>query len=162
MDNHDQTNWCQSVTGIVIKDNQVLLVRHTYGNGNGKLIIPGGYVNWNETPQEAVKREIYEETKVIVEPDRIVGIRFNHRDWYIAFTTNYISGEPTPDGIENSEAVWMDISDVLIREDVPDLTKRLIECALSGQGFDQIPYQGNTKNGPYSLYGPTSRNIIDA
>ena len=32
------TNWGQSVTGVVIKDNQVLLGRHTYGGGNGKLI----------------------------------------------------------------------------------------------------------------------------
>ena len=28
---NNNTNWCQSVTGIVIKDNKVLLARHTYG-----------------------------------------------------------------------------------------------------------------------------------
>ncbi|HWT75754.1 MAG TPA: NUDIX hydrolase [Mobilitalea sp.] len=153
MDNHENTNWCQSVTGIVFHNNQVLLVRHTYGNGIGKLIIPGGYVNWNETPQEAVKREIYEETKVTVEPDRIVGIRFNYHDWYVAFTAKYISGEPVSDGEENSEAIWMDINEALNRDDVPDLTKKLIKCAMSDATFHEIPYQGNTKNGPYSLYG---------
>ena len=53
----ENTNWSQSVTGIVIRDNKVLLARHTYGPGKGKLIVPGGYVKWQESPQEALKRE---------------------------------------------------------------------------------------------------------
>jgi ADP-ribose pyrophosphatase YjhB (NUDIX family) len=153
MKKDESTNWCQSVTGIVFKNNQVLLVRHTYGTGEGKLIIPGGYVKWNETPQEAVKREIYEETNVIVEPDNIVGIRFSYHDWYIAFIAKYISGEPVSDDNENNEAIWMDINEVFNRDDVPDLTKKLIKCALSDVSFYEIPYQGNINHGPYSLYG---------
>lgn len=35
----ENTNWFQSVTGIVIKDGKVLLARHTYGPGKGRLII---------------------------------------------------------------------------------------------------------------------------
>lgn len=31
----DGTNWGQSVAGVVIKENKVLLARHTYGNGKG-------------------------------------------------------------------------------------------------------------------------------
>ena len=42
--NTENTNWGQSVTAVVIKDNKVLLARHTYGGGKGMLIIPGGYV----------------------------------------------------------------------------------------------------------------------
>ena len=62
---HNNTNWCQSVTGVVIKDNKVLLARHTYGSGKGLYIVPGGYVEFGEMPQDAVKREIYEETKIV-------------------------------------------------------------------------------------------------
>ncbi|MCR4993279.1 MAG: hypothetical protein K6A45_09570 [Lachnospiraceae bacterium] len=36
------TNWTQSVAGVCIRDGKVLLARHTYGAGKGKLIIPGG------------------------------------------------------------------------------------------------------------------------
>ncbi len=64
----ENTNWCQSVGGIVLKGNEVLLVRHTYGAGKGKLIIPGGYVKVNETPQEALCREVLEETTVVAKP----------------------------------------------------------------------------------------------
>ncbi len=154
MNNHNNTNWCQSVTGIVIKDNKVLLVRHSYGSGKGKLIVPGGYVNINETPQDAVIREVFEETGVNVVPEHIVGIRFNLKDWYIAFSARYISGEPVSDNDENSEAIWLDISEALERDDVPNLTKMLIKCTLSDLTFQEIPYEGNNKNGPYSLYGP--------
>lgn len=61
------------MTGIVIKDNKVLLARHTYGPGKGKLIVPGGYVEYGETPQDAVKREYLEETNIVVEPRNIIG-----------------------------------------------------------------------------------------
>ncbi len=61
----NNTNWCQSVTGVVMKDNKVLLARHTYGDGTGLLIIPGGYVQHGETPQEALKREFFEETGIV-------------------------------------------------------------------------------------------------
>lgn len=147
------TNWGQSVTGVVVKDGKVLLGRHTYGGGNGKLIIPGGYVNVGETPQEALVRECLEETGVTVKPGNIIGIRFNMHDWYIAFRAEYVSGEAHSDNDENSEVVWMDINEALEREDVPELTKKLIQSAVSEErGLEYTEYSASTKNAPYSLY----------
>ena len=149
---NNNTNWCQSVTGVVIKDNKVLLARHTYGDGKGLYIVPGGYVEFGEMPQDAVKREIFEETKIVAEPKKIIGIRFNEKDWYVAFSAEYVSGEATSDGYENDEVVWMDIPEALEREDVPMLTKQLIRCALKEEeGFGQLPYV--SKNRPGFLYG---------
>lgn len=147
------TNWGQSVTGVVIKDNKVLLARHTYGGGKGLLIVPGGYVNVDETPQEALVREYMEETKVTVRPLDVIGIRFNMHDWYIAFRAEYVSGEATSDHEENSEVLWVDVEEALAREDVPELTKKLIESAISKEsGLRYEEYNGSTKHGPYSLY----------
>lgn len=158
---NNHTNWCQSVTGIVIKDNKVLLARHTYGPGKGKLIVPGGYVEYGETPQDAVKREYLEETNIVVEPRNIIGIRFNAHDWYIAFKADYISGEPTSDHDENSEVSWLEIEEALSRQDVPDLTKKLIQCALQDdQGLVPLPYQGNPRNGQGYLYGIKGELIL--
>ena len=50
------TNWSQSVTAVVIHEGKVLLSRHTYGAGKGRLIIPGGYLNHGEMPREALIR----------------------------------------------------------------------------------------------------------
>ncbi|MBE5929520.1 MAG: NUDIX hydrolase [Lachnospiraceae bacterium] len=147
------TNWGQSVTGVVIKENKVLLARHTYGGGAGLLIVPGGYVNEGETPQQALIREYMEETKVTVKPLDIIGIRFNMHDWYIAFRAEYVSGEATSDHEENSEVLWVDVEEALTREDVPELTKKLIESAVKQEaGLHKEEYNGSTKHGAYSLY----------
>ena len=149
---HNNTNWCQSVTGVVSKDHKVLLARHTYGSGKGIYIVPGGYVEFGELPQDAVKREIFEETKIVAEPKNIIGIRFNDKDWYVAFSAEYVSGEASSDGDENDAVVWMDIPEALEREDVPGLTKTLIQCALKEEeGFGPLPYV--SRNRPGFLYG---------
>ena len=151
--NTENTNWNQSVTGVVIKDGKVLLARHTYGGGKGMLIIPGGYVNFGETPQDALVREYMEETHVQVKPTDIIGIRFNMRDWYIAFRAEYVSGEAVSDGEENSEVVWLAVEEALTRDDVPDLTKKLIQSALSTEtGLHYTEYNGSSRHAPYSLY----------
>ncbi len=150
---NENTNWGQSVTGVVIKDEKVLLARHTYGGGKGMLIIPGGYVNIGETPQDALVREYMEETKIKVKPSSIIGVRFNMHDWYIAFRAEYVSGEASSDNDENSEVLWIDVNEALSRDDVPELTKKLIQSAISQEnGLVYKEYQGNTKHAPYSLY----------
>ncbi len=149
----EKTNWGQSVTGVVIKDNKVLLARHTYGGGKGLLIIPGGYVNIGEAPQDALVREFWEETKINIKPKNIIGIRFNMHDWYIAFSAEYVSGEATSDNDENSEVLWMDVSEALSNDDVPELTKSLIRSAVSSEnGLEQKEYKGNPKHEPSSLF----------
>ncbi len=147
----ENTNWGQSVAGVLIRDNKILLARHTYGNGKGMLIIPGGYVLYGETPQDAIKREFFEEVGLNIKPDCIIGIRFNSRDWYVIFKVEYISGIAKSDNDENSEVVWLDISEALEREDVPDLTRKIIRCALNDNSFNEISYNGS--NPPYSFFG---------
>ena len=150
---NENTNWGQSVTGIVINDGKVLLARHTYGNGKGMLIVPGGYVEYGETPQDALVREYKEEVNIIVKPCDIIAIRFNMHDWYIAFRAEYISGNATSDNDENNEVIWLDIEEALSKEDVPDLTKKLIKSAVKKQnGLKHADYEGSTNHAPYSLY----------
>ena len=140
------TNWSQSVAGVCIKDGKVLLGRHTYGAGKGKLIIPGGYVKFGELPQEALIREYLEETGVTVKAAKLLGVRFNLKDWYAVFNVEYVSGEARSDGDENSEVVWKPVEEALSDETVPGLTKKMIECALSGGGLKETSYN-TTKEG---------------
>ena len=142
----NSTNWSQSVGGVCIRNGKVLLGRHTYGSGNGKLIIPGGYVKFGETPEEALIREFEEETGVTVLPEKLVGIRFNTKDWYAVFKVSYVEGEARSDGDENSEVIWMNVDEALKDETVPGLTKTMIERTLTGGGFNTMPYQ-TTKPG---------------
>jgi len=150
----NSTNWSQSVAGVCIRNGEVLLARHTYGNGKGMLIIPGGYVKFGEIPEETLVREYLEETGVRVKAGKLIGVRFSAKDWYAVFSAEYIEGEARSDGDENSEVVWMKVEDALKDGSVPGLTKTMIGCALEGEGFELTPYQ-TTRPGNY-LY--TRRN----
>lgn len=151
--NGENTNWEKSVAGVVILNEKVLLVRHTYGAGKGLLIIPGGYINKEETPEEAVKREVFEETGITAAPSALIGMRFNLKDWYAVFKADYICGEADSDGDENSEAIWLDIDEALSREDVPQLTKEILLCVKKDTFFTDIPYPSRENHGTYSFYG---------
>ena len=128
--NGENTCYKQSVTAVVLRDNKVLLARHTYGAGKDFLIVPGGYLNLDETPEDAVKREFLEETGVVIEPKNIIAVRFNLKDWYVAFSADYVSGREHSDNDENSEVLWLDVDEALNRSDVPELTKKLILILL--------------------------------
>lgn len=141
----------QSVTGVCIKDGKVLLVRLTYGRRKGQLILPGGYLEQGETPQAALKREFLEETGVTVEPENLIGIRFNMQDWYVAFRATYVSGEARSDHDENSEAVWIDVEEALNSKDVPELTAKLIQSAVTTEGLKYTDFE-SAYHPPYSLY----------
>ena len=149
----ENTNWSQSAAGVVLHEGRVLLVRHTYGVRKGRLIVPGGYALLEESAEDTVRQEVLEETGVTVEPEGVIGVRFNHRDWYVAFRCRYVSGTARSDCDENSEALWRPVEEALASEEIPDLTRRLIACAASGRLMEKIDYDGTTKYGPYSFYG---------
>jgi 8-oxo-dGTP pyrophosphatase MutT (NUDIX family) len=61
-----------SVTGIVYDNrDRILLVRHTDGD---VWSAPGGSVEPNETPADAVVREVWEETGLYTTPIRLLGV----------------------------------------------------------------------------------------
>ena len=140
-----KTNWSQSVGGVCIRDGKVLLARHTYGAGKGMLIIPGGYVDFGETPEETLVREYMEETGITVKAGRLIGMRFSAKDWYAVFEAIYIEGDARSDENENDEVIWLEIDKALNDETVPDLTKKMIRRAVSNDGFDMVPYESKAQ-----------------
>lgn len=58
------------VSGIVIDNNKVLIEKYM----DDTYCLPGGYVEFNETTEEAIKREMFEEVKLKFEIDRFVGV----------------------------------------------------------------------------------------
>lgn len=69
--------WCSHITyqnpltvAVVLLpvDRGLLLVRRGIEPERGKLALPGGYVNLNETWQEAGARELQEETGIVIKP----------------------------------------------------------------------------------------------
>lgn len=147
--NHENTDWSRSVAGVVLKEGKVLLCRHTYGGGKGLLIVPGGYLERGETPEEAVRRELREETGITAEPGRLLAVRFGTKDWYAAFAAEYVSGEAVSDQDENDLVVWMDAAEALVR------------CALGGEGFLPMAYDSPTGAVRNDLYAAPGRERED-
>lgn len=147
-------NYCFSVGCIVRKKNQVLLVRHTYGGAKGKLLIPGGFCYENELPEEAAVREVFEETSITAEVKRMAGIRCNRKTWYLLLEMDYIDGVPTSDRNENSEALFCEISEALIRSDCTEMTKVSLRKILDGSAgyfYSDIEYKAH-RGSDYTLY----------
>ena len=102
------TNWQKSVCAVVLREGKVLLARHTYGAGKGLFITPGGYLKNGESPEQAMCRELMEETGITAKPVKLLAVRFSEQDWYAAFLAAYTGGIPRSDGDENDRVVWMD------------------------------------------------------
>lgn len=147
-------NYNFSVGCIVRKEDQVLLVRHTYGGAKGKLLIPGGFCQENELPEEAAVREVFEETKVTAAVRRMAGIRCHRKTWYMLLEMDYVEGIPTSDMRENSEALFCEISDAIVRSDVTEMTKvalRKIQNKSADYFYSDIEYKKH-KGENYTLY----------
>ncbi len=51
-----------TVDGAVLKDNKILLIKRKNDPFKGKWALPGGFVEYGERIEDAVVREVYEET----------------------------------------------------------------------------------------------------
>lgn len=52
--------------GVIVKDNKILLIKKFGGPYDGKLDLPGGTIEFGESPNETLKRELMEEVGIEV------------------------------------------------------------------------------------------------
>lgn len=110
-------------TGVVIKDNKVLLIKR-FNNGKQYYVFPGGGVEEGETVEEALIRELKEETSLNIKVSRKLWT-FD-TEWlgqtikHVNFLVNNFSGSlglGGPEKEKNSEInsfelVWVPFTDV--------------------------------------------------
>ena len=102
--------------GALIRDERgrVLLVRHV----DGPWQLPGGAVDPDERPEDAVRRECREEASIEIEPMRIVGAfggpgyrsRYENGDEVgivaILYAAEILAGTPSPGDDETQDVGW--------------------------------------------------------
>jgi len=102
--------------GLVIKNDKVLLIKRKQGTRqSGSWALPGGYLNWNESLEDCVLREIKEETGIKGEVIRLFGV-YSHpqrdKDNYQNVTAVYIvkplSDDLIVDKKEIEKADWFE------------------------------------------------------
>ena len=58
-------------------DNTILLVKRAFEPGKGLWGLPGGFIELNEGPEEAAKRELFEETGLTGDVLRFIGFSYH-------------------------------------------------------------------------------------
>ena len=62
-----------TATLICIKKNEILLVKRAFAPAKGEWSLPGGFIELGETPEDAAKRELKEETNLNGEVVKLLG-----------------------------------------------------------------------------------------
>ncbi len=93
------------VTTLPITDaGEIVLIRRGIEPGRGSWAQPGGFLEVDETVNQAAIRETWEETGLLVEPGEIVGLytRLEAAVVTIAFEARIVGGTaaPTPEATE--------------------------------------------------------------
>ena len=73
--------------GFIIKDDSVALIKKARGGYTGLLDIPGGGIEHDETPVEALKRELMEEAGVTVKSYELLTATSRTFEWQMTDTT---------------------------------------------------------------------------
>lgn len=63
-----------TVDGIIFRDNTILLIKRKNNPFKGKWALPGGFVEYGETTEKAVIREIFEETGLNTKIKSLLGV----------------------------------------------------------------------------------------
>ena len=98
---------------IFNSEGKVLMVRAVDSNPriSGKWGFPGGHLEYGEKVEEAVRREVLEETDVEIENIRAVFVDVIEKTCSIIFRADFVSGNLKLSG-EHSEAKWVGLSEV--------------------------------------------------
>ena len=127
------------VAGLTLRGKDVLLVERGKPPHHGLWGLPGGVVEVGETLEEAIVREVLEETNIRIKPIEFLQV-FNSinrdeddrvRTHYILFEylCEYVSGELKP-GDDAPDARWVSLDD-LDSVNIMSFTREFIERTIS-------------------------------
>lgn len=63
-----------TIDAVIERDGRVLLIKRGAEPFKGFWALPGGYVEWDETVEDAVRREVKEETGLTVKSLKLIGV----------------------------------------------------------------------------------------
>jgi len=101
---------------VVFEGDKVLLTHRATDPHKGMWCLPGGFIEWGESPEEGAKRELFEETGVTAEELELVGVYDSisgpkRHVMLVAYRVTAWSGEPHA-GDDADDVAWFDAGNV--------------------------------------------------
>ncbi|MEQ8156122.1 MAG: NUDIX domain-containing protein [Clostridiaceae bacterium] len=121
----------------VIREEKILLLKQSYIYENSKVLV-SGYVGVNETVEETVVREVYEETGISIHKIQYLGSDFvdGKELLMLTFMAFYESGE-----INKSKEVealeWIDLKKAIFHMEEDKVGRRVVEKVLHKLGYER-------------------------
>ena len=118
---------------VAVEKEGMLLLGRNVNFPPERYSVLAGFVEPSETLEDAVRREVYEESRVIIKNVRY----FGNQPWpfpnsmMFGFNADWESGEPTPDGREITDVRWFEPASL---PDLPpsiSISRRLIDNWLA-------------------------------
>jgi ADP-ribose pyrophosphatase YjhB (NUDIX family) len=130
------TGYNLGVGGAVVKYGKLLMVRRASRRGHGNWQVPGGFVEQDETIEQAVVREVLEEAGVEGEVQGVLGLRNrydadNGNSLYVVLLLHPLRGEPKPDEHEVDRAEYFSLEEIKGLVQVPSINLEVAHRALA-------------------------------
>ena len=124
------------VGGAVVRDDKLLFIRRASRHGRGNWQLPGGFIEPDETIEQAVVREVQEEAGVISEVEAVLGLRSrydpdNGNGIYVILLLRPISGEPRADGHETDHAEFFTLAQISQLNPLPPVNWEIAQRVLA-------------------------------
>ncbi|MEH7461968.1 NUDIX hydrolase [Bacillus thuringiensis] len=149
-----------AVSGLVVtSDGRWLVVKKKYGGLKGKWSLPAGFVNEGETIDQAVQREVLEETGIATSVNGIVSVRSGVIQGEISDNMIIFLLEPKGEEIviqerELSEGAFLFPKDIIHDESASVLIQYLLEA----MPFPLLQMDGTLN--PGDQFGYTVYNVF--
>ena len=136
------------VGGLIVNEGKILLVKRAFEPRAGFWAIPGGTLELGETLEEALVREVEEETGIKIKVGKLLGVsnlilrdkrgRVKYHFVLVDFMAKPLRGKPKP-SCETPEVRWVSLKE-LDKYRLTKTTRRLIDKALKEGLLRTIDY----------------------
>lgn len=134
------------VVGLIERDNKILIVRRLdpkNAQWHHRWGFPGGKIELNETPADALKREIKEETDLTIGSERLLGVFTQHwntpkgiqQTFILLYHCNALEGEVHLNYNENDAYAWENPEVIVLRSDFLDGNVKMFQELFFNNAF---------------------------